>query len=232
MKSISKLSVPPFIFAISLCGLLLTFCGCSATPNLSKDASLRTEWGTVLQYKINSDWHTVSDYSSDSQASIYYANEESKDTLSIEVDNTNSSVYKYSSASTFGDYLDLQEEYFSQTAEQQARSYKDYNSHSSSSIDLSKAENHPDYSDYSISEIKKEKIDGVEFRIYKQSYTATYSDSYVQTIHQNNPDSNFQKIQHATKYLALVKDGRHDLEITANNEALLNAFLETLSVRW
>ena len=178
-----------------------------APPPLNKDASLKTEWGAVLQYKVNSDWNETGPNSSDSSAFVQYGSEDGF--LWIDITNTKGSLYKYNSESTYSDWIDYQEEYHTQAPKDQ---------------------DDPTYTDYSLEEIGTKQIGELEFRIYKMTYTVSFPDSFYEKVKAEKSD--FKQNDSATYYYALIKDGPHDLEITANSEPLLNEFLGTLSIKW
>ena len=66
--------------------------------------------------------------------------------------------------------------------------------------------------------------------VSKMKYTSTYSDSRAAEFRESNPD--FEKTQSSTTYYAVIKDGSHDMEITAGSEKLLRDFLGTCTIKW
>lgn len=223
MKKTKKVLLVCMAAAFTL-AMSLSVCGCSKGYTLDKDDSILTEWGTRVQYKIDSSWDTLgpSDSSFSSSADYY-----TKDLyLHISLEDTEDSLYEYSSKSTYADWVDSEEEFLSQTPEEQAEQLGGDPEYP----DLSDPDNYPQYSNASINEVGTITADGNEFRVYKVSYTATYSDSYYLEAHEKNPD--FEQVQDTEMYYALLKDGDHDVEIIATSEGLLNDFMKTLEISW
>lgn len=206
-------------------------CGCSGgVSSLNKDASLETDWGTVLQYKVNSNWEESDSASSDSLASVYYTDKNTKESIFISIDDADNLTYKYSSDSTYSDWIKNSEETYTRSAQDQADWYKKNMTGQNYKEEYADPDMYPSYSNYSLDEVGQKDVSGCTFRIYKRSYTVTFSDSYIERAKEKNPD--IQKTTDSTSYCAILKDGSHDMEITASSEALLNSFLSTLSIKW
>lgn len=153
--------------------------------------------------------------------------------VSVTVENTNSSLWKYSSEATYGDWLDSREEYYSRSAEEQAAWYKENMSdYSGYDEERAKAESYPDYKNYKMSEAGSFDIDGVSFRLYKMTYTISYSDAAWSKLKERHPDANVKQTSDYDIYYAVVKDGSHDAVISASDERLLKDFLKTLQIKW
>lgn len=217
-----------FAVMVSAIVLSLFLSGCSSV-NLNKDASFRTDWGATVQYKVNSDWEEKEGLSTDSYYSIDYSSKNGKDTLFIWMSNTESSTYKYSSRSTYSQWLEDNEKTYSQSAQEQADAYKQL-SGSRASKDLTNPEAYPDYTGYTLNEAGTETVDGIEFRLYKMSYTRTYSDSQFAKMQENNPDKQIEQTEQITRYIAVVKNGVYDIEVMASNEAILKGVLDSMTI--
>lgn len=220
------------VVALGLTSLLVMvgLAGCGNSVALTKDESLKTEWGTVLQYKIGDDWETLPGYSIKTSVTTSYYDEATESSLGIDLEDTNSAVYEYDTTSTYSDWLQSKEEFYTKSAQDQADWYKENITGDSYEEEYAQPENYADYTDFSIEEIGSEEVAGVEFRLYEMKYTSTYSDAWMEKIGEKNPD--FDQVNHAVTYYAIVKDGEHDLEISANSEALLKSFLKTLTIKW
>lgn len=179
---------------------------------LDRDKSIRTEWGATVQFKIDKSWEELWSFDNDDSSDIAFSggSEKSHTYVSVEIENTGSRLYKYDSSSTYGDWLDIQEKYGSSGS------------------------NDPDYAysvdDYSIGQIGTVETDGDEFRVYKERYTITYDDSTYAKYKENEPDS--KQTNTREMYYAVLKDGKHDMEVSANNEKLLKDFLSTMKISW
>ncbi|MCH4184486.1 MAG: hypothetical protein LKF61_03275 [Eggerthellaceae bacterium] len=206
---------------------------CSASYNLNKDDSVTTKWGTMLQYKIDKDWEKSSYSINDkSMADEDYHNSDDTIFVGLSIDNTNDSSYKYSTTSTYADWQDSMERRCTATPTEQAEEYKTTTPQNSSYYDdeLADADCYPTYSDYSLSEKDPITINNNKFRIYKLHYKATSSDTAYTEEKENNP--NAEQSTACDVAFALIKDGTHDIEVSASSEALLKSYLNTLEIKW
>ena len=234
-------SVRSLFSRLALIGIaIICIAGCSSiTYRLDRDKSLTTSWGSVFQYKIDSRW-SEPEWSSkvsndDNFASALYSSDNEDDWLgvSIHAQNPNGSLTKYSSTSTYGDWIDSQEKNYSQTAEEQAAWHKEHISkYTSSDPALDDPNHYPDYKDFSLNQIGDRTINGAEFRLYKMEYTLSYSEKAYATLKEKNPGTSTPQQQRMTEFYAIVKDGSHDVEINTTNSQLLNDFLNTLQIKW
>lgn len=217
MKSNKYLVLILSLFLLLLSAFVLAGCG-GSTPQLNKDASLKTEWGALVQYKINDKWEEKSPSSLASYASVWYTTENNKLGIRVTINNPNNSTYKYSSTSTYSDWV---------KSEEKNHSDEGISSSLSSSVDAYKL---PSYSDFTITEVGDKEAADITFRIYKETYTVSYSDKLAQEMKAKNPD--FKQKEDCTTYYAVIKDGSHDMEISSSSDAILDSFLKTLSVKW
>lgn len=223
------------VVVMALCALFVV--GCFG-PNykLDRDKSLSTSWGTVLQYKVDNGWsERDSAYSSEDSASVSYESDDGNDSLflNISVDNPSGSLRKYDSDSTYGDWLDSKEEYYTQSAEEQAAWYRENMSdYLSENPTLGDANYYPDFKDYSMSELGSIDVDGTSFRLYKMEYTISYTDAAYANAKEKYPDSDIEQSRKEELFFAIVKDGLHDAEIATTNEKLLKDFMGTMQIKW
>lgn len=176
---------------------------------LDKDESVRTEWGTAVQFKVDKGWEekVISDSESSACTSYSGGEEKAKLFIFIDIDNTRGRTYKYSSSATYGDWLDNQEEFIEELSSEYLT-----------------------YSGYSMDQLGDIDVDGNEFRLYKQQYTMTYRDDKYAEVKEKNPEA--QKSYETTMFYAVLKDGRHDMVVDANNEKLLKDVLGTMTISW
>ena len=174
--------------------------GTAASYNLNKDASFSTDWGALLQYKIDSSWE-------EHGASSFVSYSGNNGFVGIDIQDTNSSLYQYSTDKSYADWQDRQREH-----------------------GLDSGSDDIEYSNYSLEEAGTTTIDGYDFRLYKEKYTATYSDELLEKFKESDP--NAQKTQENEMCHAVIKDGTHDMVITASSESLLNDFVKTMTIKW
>ena len=179
---------------------------------LDKDESVRTEWGTTVQFKIDKNWEEMLPSNNEWWSRTSFTNNANKNHayVSINLENAGSRLYKYDKSGTYSEWLDSQEEYFGTTSD-----------HSDLGFTVD---------DYSIKQAGTIDVDGNEFRLYKEQRVETYDDSTYAKYKEKNPDIK-QTNEHET-YYAVFKDGRHDMEVSANSEKLLRDLLGTMSISW
>ena len=198
--------------------------------SLTKDQSIKTDWKTTLQFKVDPSWKDTSSPSNDEDsASASYADEKGEPWVNISLKNVDGMYYKLNSATTYEDWIKLNGNVYTLSAEEQAQFYKDTMADSSYyNANQASADNYPDYKDYSLKELGSKTIDGVGFRLYKMKVTVSMSDKMYNKAKQNNSEAKQTTVMEV--YYAIVKDGNHDLEIAASSEKLLNDFLSTLVI--
>lgn len=186
--------------------ILLAVCGCSSSPKLDKDASIKTTWGELVQYKIPSDWESTKNSEElDFIAAKGY--EHGDDWIDVVTNNTKDRNYsRIHDDTTYSDWVQSQEEQHSGEA-------KGESSRVGTTIE---------YSDYKLEQTGTKEIDGVEFRLYEATYKYKAIDSQIADY-----DKSTQYC-----YYAVVKDGTHDLRIGSNNKAVFNSFLDTITIKW
>ena len=230
MKKSKRVSIVVAVVLAAIAALAIS--GCS-NYKLDKDGSLKTEWGTVFQYKVDSNWTEDRNdaLNDDGVASVYYSSEGGEEFIDIFIENTDDGSYQYSSDSTYADWLSCQEETYSASAADQADWYEE-NFSDSSYYDPEQADpnNYPDFTNYSMTEENPITADDMEFRVYKMEYTSTYSDSEYAEIKEKNPD--FKQSTDNVIYYAILKDGEHDVEIATSDRKLLKNFMKTLEISW
>lgn len=181
---------------------------------LDKDESIRTEWGTTVQFKIDKNWETNSTSNQNNEWSVhesYFGPADSSDRayVFIDLENTGHRIYKYDSTATYSDWLESNKDFFDRHAT---------------------SENGVTQENYSMDELGTIKVDGNEFRLYKQHYTLSYDDAAYAKAKEKNPDA--KQNTDLNTYYALIKDGKHDMEVTANTEKLLKDLLGTMKISW
>lgn len=227
MKRIAKVSL--LVAVVVTACLVIVGCGsaASASYKLDRDKSIKTEWGAVAQYKIDSNWEEKTATSLKSHAITSYKTDKDKgNALVLDIANTGDSSYKYSSDSTYGDWLDSQENIYMNTKpEEMAEAAR------AAGDTAATADDYPTYSNYKMEELGAQVVDGLEWRLYKMSYTRAYTDAKTQMLKEKDP--NFQQSQNNEVYYAIIKDGTHDFEVYVySNQKLLKDFLDTLTVKW
>ena len=204
---------------------MFAIAGCSSGYNLDKDASLKTDWGTVLQYKVDSNWKDTSlDSNSSYSASASYDSEEGDDFIIVHVDNTRGSSYGTPDIQTYEEWEDGLKKTFSRSAQDQVDWYKEMLSEDRS------VDEFPDYSNCSLDEQDPITVGDTEFRTFKLKYTVTYSDEAYKKAKENQTD--LQQSHEGENYYAVLKDGEHDMEVTATSYGLLKDFMNTMEISW
>lgn len=192
----------------------------SAKPyNLTKDEAIKTEWGAIIQFKIDEDWEEDEFYSeydffqNDEKYTTSYHSQPrddgSEDYIYISIMNTDHEYYSNESTNTYAGFREDLESYKEMFVEDN---------------DDLKSE------DVSIEEQEPITIDGIEYRVYRLSFEVSYSDEQYEKIKENYPEIPQNDI--FEQYYAVVKDGEHDMEIESYDKELLIDFANAVEVKW
>ena len=218
---------------VAVLALMALCVGCAGSDyDLDRDKSLKTQWGTVLQFKVDSDW-VKSDYPIDEDDSSYMAfySEDGNVGVSISVENTAGSLYEYSSTSTYGDWIDSFEEFYTKTPEEQAEEYVSlFGDSEYYDPEEANPEYYDEYRDFSLDELNQVEIDGETFRVFKVKVTVVLSESRYEEAKKEDPDTEREWLSEA--YYAILKEDGHDVEIYATSEELLRDFAGTMTIDW
>lgn len=217
----------------SLIVVIVLCTGCfGASYSLDRDESIKTEWGAVIQYKIDDSWAASPSNGANSYSATASFHGDSA-WLSFAMENADDSSYKYSSTSTYSGWLENQREFYTQSAADQAAWYKEYMS-DSRYYDESKTNPsaYPDRTNYSMKEMGATRVGDVDFRLYTMKYTLSYSDEAYSRLKEEAPNTQQKQVEDHEMHYAIVKDGTHDFEVGANDERLLMDFMRTLQIKW
>lgn len=160
---------------------------------------------------LETDWGATVQYKVDSTWNeqslpgfVEYKGED--DSLIMTITDVNSSFYKFSKKSTYADWLKHEEIYL-----------------------VTPTDNWT-YSNGTVEEVGTMEIDGVEFRVYKETYTVTYTEKMMNQFKEQGSEE--AQVHEEVYFKAVVKDGAHDMEIAASSEELLNAVAATMIINW
>lgn len=225
-----KSTVWPFTVGAVIVAILLAaamMAGCSGKSySLTKDAALVSQWGDTVQYKVDKSWDDSNDATSnDSYCSDTWNTQDWKTSVRVVLSNTDDTTYGYSKDSTYAGWQKQMENEYSKSAEEQA---KEINSLSTSAtVD---ADNLTSFSNCQIEDTGTVSVDGQEIRTFSVSYHYKNSDSGDRNS--NGSSANNQPEGDITDYYGLIKDGDHDLEVSASDSQLLKDVLSTMTFSW
>jgi len=207
-----KLHIAAAVICLFVC--VLTCVGCSSTTyNLTKDEAIETKWGAFAQFKVADDWKRGTSTGGSNSSSIMEFTPADggpgDGILTIKLNNTNLPSYSWGSSVTYKGWIDYRE--------------------AVSDIHDKPLEGET-VEDYSMEQIGTFSVGDTELRLYKESYNVNYSDKAYEAEKADNP--NVEQKTFFEEYHAVLKDGKHDIEISAVDEGLLREFLKTLEVNW
>lgn len=205
--------------------------GCSGKSySLTKDAALVSKWGDTVQFKVDKSWDdSDTSYSDDGYCAEYWGSKDSKSAsangVTLMLWNTDERAYKYHESGTYAGWQKSMEERYSKSAEDKAKELNSYPT--SSTVDADEVSS---YSNCSIQDMGAVTVDGQEVRTFSVSYHYKYSDSKYQKLKEHS--SGAKQEGDATEYYGLIKDGKHDLEVSTKDSQLLKDVLSTMSFSW
>lgn len=226
---------PIFIVAVisaMLVASVLTSCS-AKSYSLTKDASLVSGWGDMIQFKVDENWGDGQDsnsslgttYCSGSWTSFDSENLRSEG-IRITMWNTNDISYKYYDENTYAGWQESMAKRYSEPAEAQA----DEQTSNSASISTDGDTSDTAYSNCSIKDTGTVKVDGKTFRTFSVTYHYKLSDSEYKVAKALSQDA--KQEGDCTDCYGIIKDGNHDIEVYASEPQLLKDVLSTMEFSW
>lgn len=205
--------------------------GCSGKSySLTKDAALVSKWGDTVQFKVDKSWDdSNTSYSDSGYCAECWSSQNSKrdsaNSVTLMLWNTGESAYKYHESGTYAGWQKSMEERYSKSAEDKAKELNSYPASTTADADELSS-----YSNCSIQDTGTVTVDGQEIRTFSVSYHYKYSDSKYQQLKERSSDA--KQEGDTTEYYGLIKDDKHDLEVSTRDSQLLEDVLSTMSFSW
>lgn len=219
------------ITMVLIASVIMSMCiACANKPyNLTRDKSLKTNWGTVFQFKVDENWN-AEDESSDYSASASFTNDDNENLIIISCNNTAQGT----GSTTYGEFLDSMEDTYTKTPQEWADMYIELDNlmGDDSNIDpkMLEADYWPTFSDYTMEELDSIEVEGNTFRVFHMKVNISYSDSMFEDMLEQDPDAK-QNEELNTVY-GVLYDGEHAVNIISTDEELLKDFMNTLTIKW